>query len=55
MEKPTRKKVITIADYKLALNRLDVIFDAQIGTPESDEADELVVVIDAYETENYPI
>ncbi|HBX88776.1 MAG TPA: transcriptional regulator, partial [Marinilabiliaceae bacterium] len=27
------------ADYKLALKRLEEVFDARIGTAESDEAD----------------
>ena len=29
------------ADYRDALKRLEIIFDAAIGTPESDEADVL--------------
>ncbi|MDP2338493.1 MAG: hypothetical protein Q8N05_18995 [Bacteroidota bacterium] len=42
-------------DYNLALKRLEVIFDAPIGTTESDEADELVIVIDEYEQTHYPM
>jgi hypothetical protein len=45
----------TEEDYKIALNRLEAIFDASIGTTESDEADELAKVIEEYENENYPI
>ena len=33
------KPIKTKADYKDALKRSEVIFDAAIGTPESDEAD----------------
>lgn len=45
----------TEEDYKLALSRLEVIFDAPIGTPESDEADVLVLLVDEYENKHYPI
>lgn len=34
------------ADYKLALKRLEEVFDARIGTAESDEADIPGVLID---------
>ena len=43
------------ADYYDALNRLEAIFDAPIGTPESDEADILGLIIDDFERKNYPI
>ncbi len=42
-------------DYKKALKRLEVIFDAVIGTPESDEADLLGLMVDEYEKKHYPI
>ena len=42
-------------DYRTALNRLDVIFDAAVGTPESDEADVLGLLVDEYEKKHYPI
>jgi len=42
-------------DYRNALNRLDKIFDAPIGTSESDEADVLGLMIDEYEKKFYPI
>jgi HTH-type transcriptional regulator/antitoxin HigA len=42
-------------DYRNALKRLEVIFDAPIGTPESDEADLLGLMIDDYEKKHYPI
>ncbi len=47
--------VKTEFDYKLALTRLEEIFDAPIGTPESDEADILGLMIDEYEKKHYPI
>jgi HTH-type transcriptional regulator/antitoxin HigA len=46
----------TEEDYKLALNRLEVIFDAPIGTADSDEADILALLVDEYEEKQvYPI
>lgn len=49
------KPIKTEADYQAALNRLDAIFDAKIGTKESDEADILGLLIDDYENIHYPI
>jgi HTH-type transcriptional regulator / antitoxin HigA len=49
------KPIKTDSDYKNALKRLEVIFDAAIGTPESDEADILGLMIDDYENKHYPI
>ena len=42
-------------DYQKALKRLEEIFDAKIGTPESDEADILALMVDEYENKNFPI
>lgn len=42
-------------DYKLALKRLEEIFDAPVGTSESDEADILGLMVDEYEKKHYPI
>ena len=49
------KLIKTESDYRTALNRLEVIFDAEIGTQESDEADVLGLMIDDYEKKHYPI
>ncbi|EPR68064.1 helix-turn-helix domain-containing protein [Cyclobacterium qasimii] len=49
------KPIKTEVDYHMALNRLEEIFDAQVGTPESDEADILGLMIDEYENKYYPI
>jgi HTH-type transcriptional regulator/antitoxin HigA len=43
------------SDYQNALKRFEVIFDAAIGTPESDEADILGLMVDEYEKKHYPI
>jgi HTH-type transcriptional regulator/antitoxin HigA len=49
------KLIKTAEDYKIALKRLEVIFDAKSGTIESDEADILGLMIDEYEKKHYPI
>ena len=49
------KPIKSNADYQKALKRLEVIFDATVGTQESDEADLLGLMIDDYEKKNYPI
>ena len=49
------KPIKTEIDYRIALKRLEVIFDAEIGTQESDEADILGLMIDDYEKKHYPI
>lgn len=43
------------SDYQKALERLGRIFDAPIGTLESDEADILGLMVDDYEKKHYPI
>ena len=45
----------TEADYEKALERLETIFDAKIGTPEGDEAEVLSILIEKYEEQHYPI
>jgi HTH-type transcriptional regulator / antitoxin HigA len=49
------KPIKTESDYQAALKRLEVIFDAPIGTSDSDEADVLGLMIDEYENKHYPI
>ena len=49
--KPIRNE----SDYQKALKRLEVIFDAKIGTETGDELEILAIVIDNYENENFPI
>lgn len=41
--------------YKRYLERMRQIFDAEKGTPESDELDLLALVIEKYEREKFPI
>lgn len=49
------KPIKSEADYRHALKRLEEVFDAPIGTSESDEADILGVLVDEYEKKHYPI
>ena len=42
-------------EYREALSRLDDIFNAESGTPESDEADLLALIIEDYENKHYSI
>ena len=43
----------TDSDLRAALHRLEGIFEADEGTPEADEADVLVTLIEAYENEHH--
>ena len=49
------KAIKTEADYRASLSRLEEIFDAKIGTTESDELDILGLMVDDYENKHYPI
>lgn len=49
------KPIKTENDYNQALERLDKIFDAKIGSPEGDELEVLGILIDQYENEHFPI
>ncbi len=49
------KPIKSEADYKLALKRLEEIFDAPVGTSDGDEADILGLLVDEYEKKHYPI
>jgi HTH-type transcriptional regulator/antitoxin HigA len=45
------KPIKTEADYKLALERLEEIFDAKLDSNEGDELEILAILIDNYEKE----
>lgn len=49
------KPIKTNKDYKLALARLESIFDAKPGTPEGDELEVLGILLENYEEEHFPI
>lgn len=49
------KPIKSESDYLEALSRLEVIFDADLNTPEGDEAEVLSLLVENYENEFYPI
>jgi len=49
------KPIKTESDYRNALKQLEQVFDAPIGTKESDYADVLALLVDEYEKKYYPI
>jgi len=49
------KPLKTESDYQVALKRFELLFDAHIETPESDEADILALLIEEFENKNYSI
>ena len=42
-------------DLQAAFKRLEAIFQAEAGTPEADEMEVLVTLIEVYENKHYPI
>ena len=49
------KPIKTESDYRVALKRLEEIFDAEPNTPEGDELEILGLMVDDYENKFYPI
>lgn len=49
------KPIKTEVDYRAALKRLEEIFDAKPGSPESDELEILGLMVENYENKHYPI
>lgn len=46
---------LSVADYNLALKRIETLFDAELNTPEGDELEALISFVNAYEDLNYPM
>ena len=42
-------------DYERALARVDELMDAEPDTPEGDELDVLVTLVESYEAKHFPI
>ncbi|WP_241674523.1 helix-turn-helix domain-containing protein [Candidatus Methylobacter oryzae] len=42
-------------ELKAAFQQLETVFQAEAGTPEADEMEVLVTLIEAYENKHYPI
>jgi HTH-type transcriptional regulator / antitoxin HigA len=49
------KPIRSNADYRDALNELERLWGAKSGTPKGDRLDIIATLIDAYETEHYPM
>jgi HTH-type transcriptional regulator / antitoxin HigA len=49
------KPIRTEADYEAALQEVDQLLDAQLGTLEGDRLEILVTLIEAWEEKHYPI
>lgn len=45
----------TNEDYEKALSRIDELFDSEPGTPKANELELLVVLVELYEKEHFPI
>lgn len=45
----------TESDYTEALKRVDELFDSEPGTPEAEELELLVALVELYEREHFPI
>ena len=49
------KPIKTERDYFKSLKRIEVLWDSRRDTPEGDELDLLVTIVEAYELMHYPI
>ena len=49
------RPIKTNEDYEMALSRLGELMDARRGTPQGDELDILATLVDAYESQMFPI
>ena len=55
MSHPISTLIDTEADYRATMARIEAIFTARPGTPEGDELDRLVFLVEAYENKVFPI
>jgi HTH-type transcriptional regulator/antitoxin HigA len=51
----TIKAIKTQKDYQKALSRIDELMDGEPNTPEGDELELLVILVEQYEEEKSPI
>jgi len=49
------KEIETEEEHQKALSRIEELMDAELGTPEGDELDFLVTLVEKYEDKEYPI
>jgi HTH-type transcriptional regulator/antitoxin HigA len=51
----TIKPIRTNEDHAAALERIERLWDARVGTPRGDELEILMALVDEYEREHFPI
>ncbi len=51
----TIKPIRTEEDYRSALRKIDTLVDCKDGSKQADELDVLSILVESYESENYPI
>jgi len=51
----TIKPIRNDEDLQAAFSRLEAVYQSPLGTPEADEMEVLVALIEAYENKHYPI
>ena len=49
------RPIKTEADYEAALAKIETLFEAELGTPESDRLEVLTTLVEAYEEAHYAI
>src|SRR3990172_6967685 len=49
------KPIRSEADYQTALKEIEILIESQPGTPEGDRMDVLVTLVEAYESNRFPI
>lgn len=49
------KPIKTAADYSAALQALDELMSAELGTPKGDHLDVLATLVEAYEAKHFPM
>lgn len=47
--------ILTEADYENALSRIEILMDAEYGTPEGDELDILTTLVENYEAKRFSL
>ena len=48
-------KIETESEYDAALARAEELWNAELGTPEGEELDRLITIIEEYESVHHPI
>ena len=54
-EQMTLRPIRNEEDYETALEEIEALWETEAGTPEADRLDILVMLVEAYEAEHYPI